>query len=138
MKKIFILLISFFILNGCDKNNDLIPDVFVDFRIPASEVGGVGQAIYTANNFGVKGIIIYHIHPNEFKAFDRTCSYQPASDCAIVEINDLTNPTHLIDSCCNSMFFLEDGTPFNGPAIRSLKEYQTTYDGTYINVQNLF
>lgn len=136
MRNVFYLLISVIILNGCTKNTDFIPEVFVNFRIPASEVGGVGQAIYTNNTYGVKGIIIYHQNTNEYTAFDRACSYQPSSECALVEISDLLSPTHLIDSCCNSMFFLDDGTPFNGPALLPLKQYQTSFDGIYIRVHN--
>lgn len=136
MKKVFLILITLSTLIGCNKNTDLIPNVFVDFKIPASEVGGVGQAIYTNNTYGAKGIIIYHQNTNEYIAFDRACSYQPSSECALVEISNLLSPTHLIDSCCNSMFFLEDGTPFNGPAALPLKQYQTSFDGIYIRVHN--
>ena len=135
MKNVFCILIIAAFFYGCNKDRDFIPDVFVNFQIPASEVGGVGQAIYTNNNYGVKGIIIYRINSNQYKAFDRACSFEPYSNCA-VEVNDLKSPSHMLDSCCNSMFLLDDGTPFNGPALLPLKQYQTNFDGIYIRVYN--
>ena len=118
------------------KDNNIIPNVKVDFRIQASELGGVGSAIYTQENYGVRGIIIYHKNTNEYVAFERACSYRPSDDCEVVHLNNEVNPSFLTDSCCNSSFLLEDGTPFSGPALLPLKQYSTNFDGTYIYVYN--
>ena len=124
------------VLLACGKENTPIPDVYVNFRIQASEVGGVGSAIYTSSSYGVRGIIIYHINSNEYLAFERTCSYRPSDACELVYLDNETNPTFLVDSCCNSRFLLEDGTPFDGPALLPLKQYATFFDGTYIQITN--
>ena len=61
MKKLLFLFITLVLtIQSCDTNNNYIPDVYVQFQIPLTEIGGVGQAIYTNENYGVKGIIIYH------------------------------------------------------------------------------
>ena len=66
---LFILIVS-----SCTKDENTIPDVPVSFRIQASELGGVGSAIYTQEIYGIRGIIIYHKNSNEYVAYERTCS----------------------------------------------------------------
>ena len=136
MHRYLSLIILIILIKSCDKNNNIIPNVKVDFRIQASELSGVGSAIYTQENYGVRGIIIYHKNTNEYVAFERACSYRPNDNCAVVHLNNEVNPSFLKDSCCNSSFLLEDGTPFSGPALLPLKQYSTNFDGTYIYVYN--
>ena len=136
MHKYLTIIIVIFLIKSCDKDNNIIPNVSVDFRIQASELDGVGSAIYTQENYGVRGIIIYHKNNNEYVAFERSCSYRPNENCAVVQLNNEVNPSFLTDSCCNSSFLLEDGTPFSGPALLPLKQYSTNFDGTYIYVYN--
>ena len=136
MHRYLSLIILIILIKSCDKDNNIIPNVKVDFRIQASELSGVGSAIYTQENYGVRGIIIYHKNTNEYVAFERACSYRPNDNCAVVHLNNEVNPSFLKDSCCNSSFLLEDGTPFSGPALVPLKQYSTNFDGTYIYVYN--
>ena len=136
MSKSFACLLVIITLLSCTKDENIIPNVPVNFRIQASELGGVGSAIYTPENYGVRGIIIYHKNSNEYVAFERACSYRPSNSCEVIQLNDELNPSFLIDSCCNSSFLLDDGTPFSGPALLPLKQYFTSFDGTYINVSN--
>ena len=121
---------------SCGDDNNYIPETYVNFSILASEIGGVGNGIYTSSIYGVNGIIIYHKDINQYIAYERTCSYDPSESCAIVDMNDIYNPTLLVDSCCGSKFLIEDGTAFDGPALLPLKQYQTNFDGVYINVFN--
>lgn len=136
MYKYFILFFLIFITFSCGEENNQIPDVSVNFSIQASELGGIGSAIYTQDIYGIKGIIIYHKNNSEYLAFERTCSFRPENDCAVVQLNDELNPSYMIDSCCNSRFLLDDGTPFSGPALVPLKQYNTSFDGTYIYITN--
>ncbi|MGC6470388.1 MAG: hypothetical protein ACON4E_03855 [Flavobacteriales bacterium] len=136
INKYSILFFLTFVLVSCTEKDDIIPNVYVNFRIQASEIGGVGNAIYTSSNYGVKGIIIYHKYSNEYVAYERCCSYKANEDCAVVELDNEISPTFLIDSCCTSKFLLEDGTPFDGPALLPLKQYATYFDGTYIQISN--
>jgi hypothetical protein len=135
IKKLFFV-IPLFTFISCGDDDNYIADTYVNFSILASEVGGVGSGIYTRSIYGVNGIIIYHNDINQYIAYERTCSYDPNEACAVVNMNDLISPTLLIDSCCNSKFVIEDGTPFDGPALLPLKQYQTNFDGVYINVFN--
>ena len=93
--------------------NNNIPDVYVQFQIPLTEIGGIGQAIYTNDNYGVKGIIIYHEGFNNYLAFDRACSYAPDESCEKVEIDDLLSPSFYWIAAADQPF-LNDGTPTGG------------------------
>ena len=130
----FIIFLTAFFSCGDDDNS--IPETYVNLSILASEIGGVGSGIYTSSIYGVNGIIIYHKDINQYIAYERTCSYDPSKACAVVNMNDIISPTLLVDSCCSSKFLIEDGTPFDGPALLPLKQYQTNFDGVYINVFN--
>ena len=137
MKQVFILLITIVLtIQSCDTNNNYIPDVYVQFQIPLTEIGGVGQAIYTNDNYGVRGIIIYHEGFNNYLAFDRACSYAPQESCEKVELDDLLAPSYLVDNCCGSTFFLNDGSPSGGPSSLPLKQYYTISDGSYLYISN--
>lgn len=136
MSKSFTCLLMIITLFSCTKDENIIPNVPVSFSIQASELGGVGSAIYTQENYGVRGIIIYHKNSNEYVAFERACSYRPSNECEVIQLNDEVNPSFLTDNCCKSNFLLDDGTPFSGPALLPLKQYFTSFDGTYIYVSN--
>ena len=136
MNKFFTFLLIFIGLLSCTKDENIIHNVPVNFRIQASELGGVGSAIYTPEVYGVRGIIIYHKNSNEYVAFERACSYRPSNNCEVIQLNDELNPSFLMDSCCSSNFLLDDGTPFSGPALLPLKQYVTSFDGTYVYISN--
>ena len=136
MNKFFTFLLIFIGLLSCTKDENIIPNVPVNFRIQASELGGVGSAIYTPEVYGVRGIIIYHKNSNEYVAFERACSYRPSNNCEVIQLNDELNQSFLTDSCCSSNFLLDDGTPFSGPALLQLKQYVTSFDGTYVYISN--
>ena len=60
---------------------------------------------------------------------------QTSDNCEVVQLNNEINPSFLTDSCCNSNFLIDDGTPFSGPAaLLPLKQYYTSFDGTYIYI----
>tara|TARA_R110002049_G_scaffold163790_2_gene329771 strand:- start:1298 stop:1675 length:378 start_codon:yes stop_codon:yes gene_type:complete len=98
---------------------------FIDLTIPTGWVYVTG---------GSRGIIIYRVNQDEFKAYDRHCTFDPTSSCGIVEM-DLSNVT-LSDACCGSIFSVFSGIPNQGPAVQRLREYQTSFDGTTLRVFN--
>ena len=130
-----ILCVFISITPSCTKE-DIIPETYVNFQIRASEIGGVGQAIYTDLVYGVRGIIIHHSDINKYTAYDRACSYQPSDPCEVVQLDDNESPTYFEDKCCGSRFLINDGTPFSGPASLGLKQYNTSFDGVYVTVYN--
>lgn len=136
MNRLIVFFFTLVLSYSCNKDENIIPNVRVSFSIQASELGGVGTAIYTQEIYGVRGIIIYHKNTNEYVAYERACTFRPSDPCEVVMLDNETNPSFLVDSCCNSRFILDDGTPFSGPALLPLKQYLTTFDGNYITVSN--
>jgi len=138
LKKWYYILFAL-ILSACskDNNNSNIPLVTVNHYIhtnnPAyNDVSVPGGWMYL--NGGSRGIILYRVSNDEFKAFDRHCTYNPTSTCALVSVE--TNNITGYDDCCGSKFLIIDGSVTQGPANLPLKQYQTTFDGSILHVYN--
>jgi nitrite reductase/ring-hydroxylating ferredoxin subunit len=136
---VFIVLIGLlFTTSQCKKDKkDEIPYVYVNFYININStlylnLNNIGGYEYITG--GVRGIIIYRRSSDEFMAYERDCPYQPSNDCALIEVDN--SAIMAVDSCCGSKFLLTDGSVSNGPATRSLKTYQTSFDGTTLHVFN--
>ena len=132
---VFILLISFV---GCKKDKNDIPDVYVDIYLtttdPAFSPLNASNG-YTYLSGGSKGIIVFRksISPSEFMAYDRHCTYNVSEGNQIaMDASGL----FAVDSKCSSKFYIADGSPNSGPAVNSLKYYQTTFDGTVLHIFN--
>jgi nitrite reductase/ring-hydroxylating ferredoxin subunit len=133
--------IFFFILLilGCKDNslNSNIPYVavniyislqdpeFIDLTVPSGSVNVTG---------GSRGIVVYRVNQDEFKAYDRHCTYVPSSTCGIVEMEN--SGVTLRDNCCSSVFSIFTGFPSQGPATVRLKEYTTSFDGNFLRIYN--
>ena len=117
--------------------NDYVSEVYVNIEIPInqpaySDLQTVGNSIFITG--GVKGIIIYHSNINEYKAFDRNCSFEPSSSCAI--INSISS-TVASCGCCTSKFLIDqEGIAANGPALLPLKKYYTRLSGGILKITN--
>lgn len=142
-KALKISIISFFTLcvigiSACEKNNNVIRNVFVDRTIfitqpTYNQLNAVGGWVYL-NNEGVRGIIVYRKTIDEFRAYDRNCTFDPNEACATVEVE--SSGLSAIDNCCGSVFELTEGFVINGPATISLKQYQTFFDGSALRITN--
>ncbi|MDZ7743202.1 MAG: Rieske (2Fe-2S) protein [Bacteroidota bacterium] len=142
MQKLYRLLLIVLlagIYSSCGKESEQgqIPYKYVNFSInPASiEFGSLnipGNWAYVTG--GYRGIVIYHASQDNYFAFDRACTYDWDQDCAQVKVDD----DNIIARCpcCESQYLLTDGSPFDGPAIRSLRQYTTHYDGNLLHVSN--
>ena len=137
MKLISYIIISFFlVLTSCTKdNNSGIALVGVDIYINSNNpefinLNAVGGWTYIIG--GSRGIIVYRSSNNEFKAYDRHCTYDPTNTCALVsvEVNNITG----LDVCCGSKFLLPDGSVTQGPANLPLKQYTTSFDGSVLHI----
>lgn len=132
--------VSFLIIFSisCKKEqNNNIPLVEVNFRININDpdylkLKNIGGAIEVSG--GSRGIILYRLSADEIKAYDRHCTFQPSSTCALVSI-DINNIT-ATDPCCSSSFSLTNGSVTNPPAAAPLKTYNTQFDGTFLTVTN--
>jgi hypothetical protein len=150
--KIIIFLITLLTavsLISCKKNNnDVIPDVYVEFYISLNDpeffdLNSIGNSkIITAatNNWGIKaagydgnGIIVYRSLPDEFNAYDRTCPYDYAVNGLSIKIN--IDGFSAVCPQCNTTYALYGlGTPISGPGRYPLKNYKTGFDGQYVHV----
>jgi nitrite reductase/ring-hydroxylating ferredoxin subunit len=99
-----------------------------------SELNIVGGWVYLTAEQPSRGIIVYRFSMDEFRAYERTCPYDPDHAAARVEV-EATDVT-AVDSLCGSKFLLTDGQPFKGPATLPLKQYQTYYDGNTLHIYN--
>jgi nitrite reductase/ring-hydroxylating ferredoxin subunit len=130
---VFILLLVF---NGCKKDKDEIPEVYVDIYVSATDpIFAPLNAINGYQYFtgGSKGIIVFRKSQNEFMAYDRHCTFNvPQANAITVDASGLIAE----DAVCSSKFLLTDGSPNSGPAINPLKRYQTSFDGSILHIFN--
>jgi Rieske Fe-S protein len=97
-----------------------------------SELNTSGSAIFTRG--GIEGIIIYHGVGNDYKVYDRNCSYQPSLSCSVI---DSVNSGIAFCGCCTSAFLISNtGESINAPAILSLKTYNWSLDDN--NVMRIY
>lgn len=136
---IFVFFVLVFVLFSpqCKKDEDQIPNAYVNFYIDVTStqyigLNNIGGYVYVTG--GVRGIIIYRRSFDEFMAYERDCPYQPSNSCALVEVDN--SAVMVVDSCCGSQFLLLDGSIIQGPATTMLKQYQTAFDGSTLHVFN--
>ena len=125
----FLYVYSSILCVSCNKQTNIVPNVFVDQYINLSlpsygSLNIIGGWCYITG--GSKGIIIYRQSYNQFSAYDRHCTYNANNPCGKATV-DSTN-SFVECSCDGSQFQLYDGLVIEGPATYSLKNYQTTYD----------
>lgn len=138
MKKLtYILTISISVFS-CNSKEDYIQNVYVDeyvnLNLPEySELNASGSAIFTEG--GVEGIIIYHGFGNDYKVYDRNCTYQPSLSCSFI---DSANSGIAYCGCCTSAFLISNtGESINAPALLSLKTYNWSLnDNNIIHIFN--
>ena len=86
-RKLTIVIIAF-TLTCCNDKSDFIENVnvneFIDLSLPKySEIIQNGSSIFIDG--GVEGIIIYHSIGDEYRVYDRNCSYEPSLNCAAID-----------------------------------------------------
>ena len=134
---ILFLIFSLFFTACDDNDNNGIPLVETNITIQINDpiynrLSTVGGWEYITG--GSRGIIVYRISNNEFKAYDRHCTFNPSSTCALVSV-DANNIT-ATDDCCGSTFSLMNGSVTSPPAPAPLKEYVTSFDGSILRITN--
>jgi nitrite reductase/ring-hydroxylating ferredoxin subunit len=133
---VFFVLLFVFLAPQCKKDEDKIPNAYVDFYININtqylDLTNIGGYAYVTG--GVRGIIIFRRSTDEFMAYERDCPYQPSNSCALLEVDN--SMVMAVDSCCGSQFLLLDGSIVQGPATIMMKQYQTSFDGTTLHVFN--
>jgi hypothetical protein len=151
--RFFLITITLLIVSvACNKKNDVIPDVFVDFTLDINDpefvnINAIGGAVVVdahTNNWGSgaagfagNGLIISR-GVDEFYAYDRTCPYDWAFDGSVVKVN--IDPAGfakaLCPKCGTSYELISFGTPASGKGRYPLKNYKTSFDGRFVRVWN--
>jgi hypothetical protein len=137
--KISVLIIALIVNLSCRKDDiSGIPYVPVNLVLYASDpefinLNPIGGWIY--HQGGSRGLLIFRKSSEEILVYDRHCSYQPENSCGKITI-DPTNNFLAIDTCCNSKFFLMDGSVNRGPATLPLRRYNCNFDGNRLTVYN--
>jgi nitrite reductase/ring-hydroxylating ferredoxin subunit len=149
----FLISVAFAVtLCSCNKKNDVIPDVTIDFAIDINDpqftmlnsFGNIVLVNASTNNFGItaagyggNGIIIFS-GVDEFYAYDRTCPHDYSTNGSSIKINiDPLNSLNAICPTCNTNYSLSaGGVPTKGVGRYPLKNYKTSFDGRYVRVWN--
>ncbi len=130
--------VFFVVLFGCESNQvvDQIPSPnFGEFiiNVNAPQYFELSTKGFVLLPEGVRGIILYKNPLSaEYIAYERNCSYQPASSCAVVEVDN--TGLLMVDACCKSEFALLDGVPRSGPAVLPLRQYVTQLNGSFLTI----
>lgn len=136
MKKILLslLVLGSMMFAGCVEENDT-PMGYVYFTINpnstfCTNLNHVGGYEYFIG--GYKGVIIFRYSWTEFLAYERACPH-----CHEVGV-EVQEQSGVILECpqCGSQFIYTDGSPIKGPAVSSLRQYSTYYDGSQLHVYN--
>ncbi len=133
MKNMFYIIIFLLSLISCSSESDYIRDVYVNIELNLSlpeysELNTIGNSIFIEG--GNKGIIIYKMGVNEYKVYDRNCSYEPSLQCSYI---DSISSTISYCGCCSSAFLLDNnGLAVNSPALLPLKMYNWSLSNNII------
>ena len=140
-------------LGSCNKKNDVIPDVDVDFFIRITDpqftmLNAFGNAVLISRNtnnigrlaagYDNNGIIIFSWVNNEYYAYDRTCPHDYAVNMKSIAVEiDSSNSMNAICPECGTNYSLgTGGTPSSGIGRYPLKNYRTSFDGLNVHVWN--
>ena len=114
-----------------------IPYVPVNYQLTVSNpefapLLAIGGWLYIGG--GSRGIIVYRFSPDEFRAYDRHCTFMVDENCRTsMDNSDITS----VDTeCCDSKFLIVDGAPIDGPAAIGLHQYNTQFDGNTLLIYN--
>ncbi len=140
-----IILMFSLLSSQCSKEEgDPLPFAVVNIRIEPNStqfinLNVVGGYEYITANPPSRGIIVYRTSVNDFMAFERTCPHDPDACCEenscsriVVEEDGLL----MKDDCCGSTYLILDGSNVQGPSVKPLKQYNTSYNGKILHIYN--
>ncbi len=136
---IYIIIVIFF-ASCADDNQDIIPYAYVNYTIDLQNpvyidlLNVSGSAYIEREGYNGNGIIVYHSGIDEFKAYDRTCTFKISDNCSVEK--DENSIVNVVCPCCKSQYELMNGSVSKGSSIKALKAYRTSFDGTYLRIFN--
>jgi hypothetical protein len=91
--------------------------------------------------YGSRGVIVYRLSMNEFKAYERQspdypfqCCEETKQNCPKLVVGG--NYPFAKDTCNGNLYQLLDGSLFDGDGIYPMIEYNAMYDGSVLHVFN--
>lgn len=128
MKKRYLILLFLTFIFGCNSGfneNELLPNIpvnkTIDLSLPQYNNLLVPGGWVDDISGGIKGIILYRIKSNEYKAFDRAC---PQNSCNSPLTFD--GSIKLKCSCHKSEFSILDGSPQTNGINYNAREYRVS------------
>ncbi|RYD80813.1 MAG: hypothetical protein EOP55_01105 [Sphingobacteriales bacterium] len=127
MRRIIGSLFLLMFLTACEKEENYIPEVVVNYSVTVTEfsIKATNNVLLVANN-GVAGLVIVKTPLGGYVAFDRCSTVNPEKLCKIVPDDSGLTAT---DPCSGAKFSLFDGSPQKAPAEKSLKSYNISLQG---------
>jgi len=120
------------LLISCEKDRQHpVPDVVIDFNFNVLHYNlsnpGLSAQFSREESGGYRGIIVYRLSMDEFRAYDRACPHEPHAANCLVSIS-ASSAVLAEDDCCGSVFILTDGSVLEGPSDFPLKAYRTVFN----------
>ena len=114
-----------------DDSSCIYADIYINLSLPIySALELNGSSIFIEGGF--EGIIIYHGVGNDYKVYDRNCSYQPSLSCSVI---DSVNSGIAFCACCSSAFLISNtGEVLNSPALLPLKTYNWSISNNILRI----
>lgn len=138
MKRILVLFTVLLTSLSCNKDRYEFPYANVNIYLYPNnaEFNGLNFAGGWAYiNGGVNGILIFHDYFDNYIAYDRACTNAPLNSCAQIYVNE-EELNMLSCHCCDSEYFIFDGSVTKAPANYALHRYRTSFDGVTLHIFN--
>lgn len=141
----FLLVISSMVLlPSCwERNaNPNAPKVHIDFEITPNslmyhDLNTISGYMYLTSEYPSRGIIVYRVWQNEFKAYDRIPPNDPYACCNGDTCSRLVvDLPFVVDHCNNIKYNIIDGSIVEGTGVYPLIEYYTEFDGVTLRIHN--
>ncbi len=139
MNKFSIFLLIFLMFSNCESNdqNNLLPNVPVNVTINLTNPEFINLQVpggWAYAQGGIKGIIIYNVNGNTFKAYERSCPHLTPSDCTRMTVEQSFK---MKCPCDQSEFNIINGTPITPKINYVALEYKVTLvNSTTLKITN--
>lgn len=138
MKKILGFLAFLFLLS-CDNstvnNNPFLPNYTVNFTVNLNLPEGQNLLIPGGTetfNQGIRGVVIYYVGGEVYRAFDLACPHIELQDCSQMTVENL----FMTCPCDEERFQLTNGAPENGAINYAAKSYFVTKSDPILRITN--
>ena len=149
MNSVYLFLLSMLpLMASCDRNRapvEPIPggpvNVSINLSLPSYlYLQQPGSWMFL--NGGNRGVLLIHDFNGDWKAFERTCGYQPTSACSIIQVDSTllqlrcgTYSGSSFSPCCASKYGF-NGMPVGGPTPQPLAAYRVQVIGSMLYINN--